>query len=184
MAARAWERQPEDTMASFACFQLYLAQEPMDRSLRELATSTGTRQATVMDWSRAGGWVRRAQAYDDWVAAKRRAENEAKRSRALERIQDAANAGVQRYGAWLVNDMPNARLTGGEMVALFRASTDAYLKASGTAQVVQVQGPDGKPLTNDELPKVIARAVSRLAVEHPEALAVLLEEFQPRPEED
>ena len=87
-----FERQEGETSRAFAAFVCYRDLPPRKRSLRAAATihygKNGAGLSTLKEWSARFAWVRRCEAYDDFVDGKRR-------EKTLEMI--LANVTVPRY---------------------------------------------------------------------------------------
>ena len=91
--SKPWERQAGDTDKSFSAFLIYRAQEK--RSLRRVVTAAKTSYPRVSRWSREGGWVSRAAAWDDHLAAVQAAAAEAAARTTGETIGLALGAGLE-----------------------------------------------------------------------------------------
>lgn len=64
-----WSIQPGETDKSFAAFQRYCELPPNERSLAKVSRLLGHQSnTTVENWSRSFEWVRRALAYDQFMA--------------------------------------------------------------------------------------------------------------------
>jgi len=74
---RPFERLPGETSKAFAAFVCYRDLPPRKRSLRAAAMlfyeANPVRNLSQMKrWSSRGGWVKRSEAFDDWLDARRR----------------------------------------------------------------------------------------------------------------
>lgn len=64
----AWQRRPDETSRSWACFNTYLRLGP-SRTLSQAANTAGHLHDTVRRWSSQHHWVLRAAAYDEHMQA-------------------------------------------------------------------------------------------------------------------
>jgi len=94
MTREPFERQEVETSRAFAAFVCYRDLSPRKRSLRAAAiifyeVNPAKNLSQMKRWSSRWGWVRRSEAYDDFVDGKRR-------EKALEMILASVKA-PERY---------------------------------------------------------------------------------------
>jgi len=75
-----WERQPQESAPAFAAFDTYRSLGP-ERSLARVGQTLGKSTDLMERWSTRWGWVARAAAWDDHLAAVARKQEEATRKR-------------------------------------------------------------------------------------------------------
>ena len=68
-----WERQPGETARSFAAFCAYRDLGPRGRGVNVVAQNLNVSRTLIAGWSAEHEWVRRAEAYDDFLDRERRA---------------------------------------------------------------------------------------------------------------
>ncbi len=89
-AVEAWERQPNETTASFAAFESYLSMPKGERSITALSAKMQKHPRTYYKWSRLNLWKQRAQLFDD---AESKLRNVRRLARFLEE-EDAEDAAL------------------------------------------------------------------------------------------
>lgn len=161
--AKPWERQSTDTPKSFAAFELYLAQEPKTRSLRQVAATCGKSETLIGRWSKAHKWPERVLAFDTHVAsedARKLAEQRVKeREEMRERNRVIGRAAMAKVAKALSREEGKGEIQIESAVDLYRvAKTATMLEQIGH----DIGGPVGRAAssgdnagtTDDDLPKI------------------------------
>lgn len=130
-ALHAWEQQDGESAEAFEAFQVYLAQPPAQRSLRNAAATLQKSDTLIGGWSSKWEWQRRILAHDRHIARGTNREIELGRAEMRSRIIIQAK-NIQSRVASRVLDMKQAdidNLKPSECVAMLRLAAELEMKA-------------------------------------------------------
>ena len=166
---KPWHRQPGESSKAFHAFMLYRDMLPKGRSLRKVGQELGKTPSYVkylQKWSVLYGWVARAQAHDDHLAAiraeaqekavKEMAERQAKEGMALQ------TTGIKRF----VDDegklRPEVAKGMKDRDAIHAIDVGARIERTARGEPTEIMKQEhtirrAEDLTDDELAEIIER---------------------------
>ena len=166
-----WDQHADESSKAFAAFQVYLAQNPHERSQRDVARTVAKSSALIRRWSTRYGWVARCNAYDQEQARLFVLEVAvARKAVAKKHAQIAASLQVKALEA--LRGRKAAAMTDRALIDYLRLSTQLERDAWGMSSRVEVSGPDGGPIQTvsmseseemDRLRELAAEAARRIA---------------------
>lgn len=163
---KSWHRQPGESSKAFHAFMLYRDMLPKARSLRKVGqklAKTLPYLTHLKRWSSQYGWVARAQAHDDHLAAvraeaqeeaiKEMAERQAKEGMILQEV------GIQRF---LDKDGKPVSIGMEDKDAIRAIDVGAKIERTARGQPTEIVKEEitfrpAKDLTDDELAEIIQR---------------------------
>lgn len=126
-----WERQAGETSKAYAAFCAYRDLGPSRSIPKAYQTHTNLGHFTTLKaWSAEYNWVERAQAYDDYIDAEKRAVNEEELRKMAERQAQEAEI-IQRKVVQTLVAKDVDEITAGECAKLFDVAVKVERLARG-----------------------------------------------------